>query len=146
MKAIYFDMDGTIANLYGVENWLPKLRAYDATPYEQAIPMVNMNVLARKLNNLQRNGWHIGIVSWLSKESTTAYDAAVTQAKMNWLNKHLRSVHFDEYNFLSYGTPKQERVRYADGILFDDEQRNRENWNGKAYDADQILEILRDLK
>ena len=22
MKAIYFDMDGTIADLYGVENWL----------------------------------------------------------------------------------------------------------------------------
>ena len=26
---IWFDMDGTIADLYGVEDWLPKLRAYD---------------------------------------------------------------------------------------------------------------------
>jgi hydroxymethylpyrimidine pyrophosphatase-like HAD family hydrolase len=32
-KAIYFDMDGTIANLYGVENWLPKLQAKDETPH-----------------------------------------------------------------------------------------------------------------
>lgn len=29
MKAIYFDMDGTIANLYGVPNWLEGLRNFD---------------------------------------------------------------------------------------------------------------------
>lgn len=28
-NAIYFDMDGTIANLYGVENWLDYLIAND---------------------------------------------------------------------------------------------------------------------
>lgn len=32
IKKIYFDMDGTIANLYAVEGWLPMLRAYDPTP------------------------------------------------------------------------------------------------------------------
>ena len=26
MRMIYFDMDGTIADLYAVENWLPRLR------------------------------------------------------------------------------------------------------------------------
>ena len=36
IKEIVFDMDGTIADLYGVENWLPKLRAYDPTPYQTA--------------------------------------------------------------------------------------------------------------
>ena len=36
MRTIWFDMDGTIANLYGVENWLPKLRAHDASPYADA--------------------------------------------------------------------------------------------------------------
>ena len=29
---IWLDMDGTIANLYAVENWLPKLRAFDPDP------------------------------------------------------------------------------------------------------------------
>lgn len=144
-KAIYFDMDGTIANLYAVEGWLPMLRAFDPSPYKMAAPLVNMNSLARKLNALQRQGWHIGIVSWLSKESNDSYDAAVTKAKMEWLNKHLRSVHFDEYNFLPYGVPKQDRVKFPAGILFDDEQRNRENWNGTAYDVDEILETLRGL-
>ena len=82
MKAIYFDMDGTIANLYAVDGWLPMLRAYDPTPYMKAAPMLNMNTLARTLNALQRAGWHIGIVSWLSKESNAEYDTAVTAAKM----------------------------------------------------------------
>ena len=67
MKTIYFDMDGTIANLYGVEGWLNYLINKDTTPYEVAKPMVNMNSLARLLNNLQKKGYEIGIVSWLSK-------------------------------------------------------------------------------
>ena len=29
---INFDMDGTLANLYGVENWLEMLEAEDTTP------------------------------------------------------------------------------------------------------------------
>ena len=78
IKKIYFDMDGTIANLYAVEGWLPMLRAYDPTPYAQAVPMVNMSRLARYLHKAQRMGIEIGIISWLSKEPTEEYDRAVT--------------------------------------------------------------------
>lgn len=60
---IYFDMDGTIANLYGVENWLEKLRACDASPYEEAEPLIDLAQLARLLNKLQRKGYEIGIIS-----------------------------------------------------------------------------------
>ena len=83
-KAIYFDMDGTIANLYAVDNWLEKLRAYNPKPYEQAKVMVNMATLARLLNKLQKQGWRIGIVSWLSKGATKEYDMAVQKAKYTW--------------------------------------------------------------
>ena len=144
-KAIYFDMDGTIANFYGVENWLDYLIASDSTPYRVARPLVNMNSLARLLNRLQADGWHIGIVSWLSKDSSDIFNTQVTMAKMEWLNRHLKSVHWDEYNFLNYGTPKHERVMFADGILFDDEAPNRANWTGTAYDVENILEILKGL-
>ena len=53
-KAIYFDMDGTIANLYAVDNWLPKLRAYDPSPYMDATPMLRLCSLAKRLNRLQK--------------------------------------------------------------------------------------------
>lgn len=144
-KAIYFDMDGTIANLYAVENWLPKLRSADASPYEEAVPMVRMNLLARLLNRLQREGYIIGIVSWLSKNSDDEYDEKVTRAKMTWLETHLASVNFDEIHIVKYGTPKQTIVDNPLGILFDDEEQNREKWLGTAHDVDNIIEVLKSL-
>ena len=45
MCRINFDMDGTIANLYGVENWLEMLMAEDETPYAIAKPLVNLSLL-----------------------------------------------------------------------------------------------------
>ena len=53
---IWFDMDGTIADLYGVKNWLDRLRAYDPKPYEEAEPLCSMKALAKLLNALQRRG------------------------------------------------------------------------------------------
>ena len=144
-KAIYFDMDGTIANLYAVENWLPMLRAYNPAPYEQAKVMVNMNQLARMLNQLKAKGYHIGIVSWLSKEPTPTYDLQVKYAKCRWLTKHLPSVIFDEVVIVAHGTPKSSVVKHPKGILFDDEEYNRDVWQGQAYDEKNILEILKSL-
>lgn len=141
---VYFDMDGTIADLYSVENWLPLLRAYDPKPYVEAKPLVNLNSLARILNRLQRQGIRIGIISWLSKSSTPEYDAKVTTAKKRWLAKHLSSVNFDEIHIVPYGTPKQNFATVND-VLFDDEAKNRENWIGKAFDVDSIIEILKGM-
>lgn len=144
-KAIYFDMDGTIANLYGVEDWLPKLRAYDPSPYAEALPLVRLSVLARMLNRLQRNGYTLGIISWVSKDPDPIYGEAVTAAKLEWLAKHLPSVEWNEIHIVAYGTPKQTLADYPDGILFDDEERNREDWLGIAFDETDIIEILKGL-
>ena len=141
-KAIYFDMDGTIANLYGVDNWLDYLIKYDSTPYEIAKPMLNMSVLARILNRLQRKGYIIGIISWLSKTSTPEYGEKVRQAKINWLKKHLKSVKFDSIQIVNYGIPK---YTLGKGILFDDEIENRNAWGEGAYDVDNILGVLKTL-
>ena len=72
-------MDGTIANLYGVDNWLADLQNGNDRPYKKATPMVNMNILAKRLNKLHNIGYKIGIVSWLSKNSTIEYDEKVTK-------------------------------------------------------------------
>lgn len=141
-KIINFDMDGTIADLYGVTNWLDYLIAKDETPYAIAKPLINMNVLARLLNKLQNKGYTINIISWLSKNSNSEYDKKVTKAKKNWLKKHLKSVKFDNVYIVPYGTPKHE---IANGILFDDEERNRTAWNGVAYNVDDIIGVLKGL-
>ena len=142
---IYFDMDGTIADLYVDPNWLPKLRAYDPTPYANAQPLVNMSRLARLLHKAQRNGYTIGIISWLSKEPNPAYDQAVTLAKLEWLARHLPSVEWDEIHIVAYGTPKSTVADTVGGILFDDEEQNRAEWGGFAYKPSQIFEILKEV-
>ena len=144
-KAIYFDMDGTIANLYGVPNWLEKIEQSDTTPYDEAQVLLNMQGLAHRLNTLQKNGYTIGIISWLSKSGSEAYNEVVTEAKLKWLAKHLPSVHWDYINIVPYGTPKQNFCENPLDILFDDEERNRTNWTGRAYDVQNIMEILKEI-
>ena len=145
-RAIYFDMDGTIADLYGYTDWLKELRAASCKPYAGAAPLLRLQLLARLLNELQKDGWHIGIVSWLSKNSTEEYDNAVTETKKKWLKKHLRSVHWDEIKIVPYGTPKETIVDKPKGILFDDEEKNRIHWIGTAYDETMIIETLKAIK
>ena len=141
-KTIWFDMDGTIADLYGVNNWLEMLVNRDARPYKVAKPLLNMQQLAKELNRLIKKGYKIGIISWLAKNSNSDYDKKVAKVKRDWLKKHLKSVKFENIDIVAYGTPKQINRK---GILFDDEKQNRENWLGIAYDVKNILEILREL-
>ena len=142
---IWFDMDGTIADLYAVENWLPMLRAYDPAPYALAKPLVRLSTLAYMLNKLKAKGYRVGVISWGSKCSTPAYDAAVTAAKVAWLKRHLPSVDFDEIHVVPYGVPKQNFKRTDADILFDDEERNRTNWGENAHTETEIFEILKSL-
>ena len=141
-NTIYFDMDGTIANLYGCENWLDSLINEKTKPYREAKSMVDMRKLGKLLNALKANGYEIGIVSWLSKNGTDEYNTRVTKAKTDWLARHLGAVEFDEIHIVKYGTPKHEIVNNPLGILFDDEKPNRDNWLGTAYDVTAILETL----
>lgn len=144
-QTIWWDMDGCLCALYDYEGWLDCLINYDPTPYAEAKVMHNMSVLARYMNRAQKMGYRIGVISWLSKSSTAEYDAEVTAAKIEWLHKHLNSVRFDTINIVSYGTPKENFMETDNDILFDDEQRNRDNWHGNAYEPDKILEILKAL-
>jgi hypothetical protein len=139
-KIINFDMDGTIADLYGVDGWLDDLINGNTRPYDIAKPLVNMSALARLLNGLQRKGYIINIISWLSKSGTDEYNARVADSKRKWLAKHLKSVKFNNLYIVPYGTPKHE---ISSGILFDDEQPNRDKWGVGAYDVDNILGVLK---
>ena len=138
-KQIWLDMDGTIADLYGVDNWLEYLKAEDEKPYRIAKPLVNMEKLAKELSRLQKQGWTIGVITWLAKNGRPEYNNRVAKVKLDWLEEHLNGFQFDRIHIVEYGTPKQE---LGQGILFDDEKQNRINWKDKAYDERNILETL----
>lgn len=138
---IWFDMDGTIADLYAVENWLPMLRASDPTPYAEAKPLVHLSTLARLIHKAQAKGYSVGILSWLSKSSTAEYDKAVTEAKLTWLRKHLPSVLFDTVAIVPYGFGKY-YFNMGDDVLFDDEEHNRTEWGENAYNVNDLLKTF----
>lgn len=145
MKTMYFDMDGTLANFYGVENWLEYLEKEDIRPYKVAKPLFNFSVFARYLHKLQKAGYKIGIISWLSKCGTDEYNKKVIQTKEKWLKEHLSSVEWDEIHIVKYGTPKS---NFGIGILWDDEERNRKDWEDKggiAYDVNDILKTIKNI-
>lgn len=141
-KEINFDMDGTLADFYGVNGWLNYLENENVKPYAIAKPLLNFSTLARKLNTLQRNGYKINIISWTSKGGSAEYNTKVAKAKRAWLKKHLKSVEFDNISIIDYGTPKSS---CGQGILFDDEKRNRDEWGAGAYDANNIMKVLNKL-
>ena len=140
VKEIWFDMDGTIADLYGVNGWLEDLIAENTRPYAEAKPLINMNSLARVLNRLAKNGWTINIISWTSKNGTEKYNAEVAEVKKAWLKKHLKSVNFTNIDIVPYGTNKSEN---RNGILFDDEEGNRNAWKDEAHNVNNIIETLK---
>lgn len=139
-----FDMDGTIADLYGFIGWLDKLIEEDVAPYAEARPLVNMSRLAKLIHKVQNRGDKVEIVSWLSRNGSEAYNAKVIEAKRNWLKKHLPSVTFDNIYIVTYGTPKSKVTKATEAILFDDEERNRDEFltKGFAFTPDKIFEVM----
>lgn len=142
-KIIWWDMDGTVANLYSVDNWLSKLRNEDSSPYIEAKVLFDMTPIIKKLEYLRSAGWRIGIISWTSKASSYEYHKAVAAAKNEWLRSNF-PISFDYINIIPYGTPKS-RFMIGDDILFDDDERVRKDWNhhgGISFNPTSLENIL----
>jgi hypothetical protein len=147
-KAIVFDMDGTIADLYGVENWLDMLRNENPQVYADARPMWNMAQLNEVLTGLRKVGWKIIVVTWLSKDSSESYKAATRKAKLDWLNRY--NFPFDSFHGVRYGATKADSIRKKVdyGILVDDNEKVRKGWSlGNTIDptTTDIIEALKEV-
>lgn len=146
-KTLVFDMDGTIANFYGVVGWLDYLKESNPTPYVVAEPLYNMEELKAVLEMLKVFGWKIVVTSWLAKGSSKEFDNEVRQAKLEWLDTF--NFPYDEIHLVKYGTTKANCTRKYGGlqILVDDNAKVRNGWSlGKTIDANEdIIPYLLDL-
>ena len=146
-KTLVFDMDGTIADLYAVSDWLENIIAENVRPYAIAEPMYNMNKLVNVINRLKENGWRVAIVSWTSKHGSKEYNKEVRRVKKEWLDRY--NFPYDELHVIKYGTPKSYCMKKTGGfqILFDDEEPNRKAWrNGSTVNANEdIYKILKNM-
>lgn len=147
-RTLVFDMDGTLVDLYGVQDWLEDLRNYNPRPYIVAQPMYDMELLNAVLLALKANGWRIAVTSWLAKDSTKEYDRVVREAKLACLDA--LNFPYDEVHLVKYGTTKANCTRHLGGyqILIDDNTAIRKGWAlGGTIDANenivnQLLELL----
>lgn len=142
-KAIYFDMDGTIADLYSVQDWEEKLNAHDESPYIEAKPMCNMEQLQLILERFTAFGITIGVISWLAMNSNRYYDARVRNAKRQWLKEYLPQA--TEVHFIKYGTTKRNAARHKNSILVDDNEKVRNGWRGYTT-IDATKNIIKELQ
>lgn len=150
ISAIVWDMDGTIADLYGVSDWLPKLRNNDPSPYADAKPLYNMNQLSSLVSALQEKGIPQVICTWLAKDSNKEYKEKTREAKKEWLHKY--SFKADKIHMVQYGTNKSKVVRYlkdsGEVLLIDDSKDVRESWSlGPTADPAQvdIITLLQEI-
>jgi phosphoglycolate phosphatase-like HAD superfamily hydrolase len=146
-KVLVFDMDGTIADLYGVDNWLEDLRAENPRPYEKAKPIYPADILNTLLEIFKANGWRIVVTTWLAKGSTKEYDNLVREAKLAWLDKY--DFPYDEIHLVKFGTTKANCTRHLGGfqVLVDDNEAIRNGWHlGDTINANEnVIEELIDL-
>lgn len=141
-KAIYFDMDGTVYDLYGVDGWLDMLKAEDATAYACGRALYDMDALANVMRGFVARGFVVGVITWTAMNGSTEYNKQVRKVKREWIKQYMPYV--TEFHCVKYGTPKHRVANVKGGILVDDNEKVRDTWDGTTIDAcEDIVKALK---
>lgn len=151
LKMICFDMDGTIADFYGVSGWLEMGSKEETTPYEIAKPLWDMVKLAALLQKAKEKGIEVRIITWLWNDGSADFAERTRQAKREWLAKY--EFPFDHFHGVKYGATKADSIRRylakdETAIIFDDSEKVRRGWNmGEAVNpqTENIIEYLQGI-
>ena len=144
---ILLDLDGTVANLYGHDDWLGKLRA-EVPIYEELEPLVDMAELTAIANKLKSVGVEFGVVTWLAMGASVDYEFITAMEKFRWCKKYMPYI--TEFEARPYGIPKQTNYHHCKCILIDDNAEVRQAFETphrrKTFDANKdICEFLTKL-
>lgn len=151
MKKVYFDLDGTVADLYNTQGWLDAIQN-EQPIFENLKPIVNPLELGKACLSLKiKRNISIRVITWLPMNASKEYEKRCSREKEAWVRKHMPYV--DEIVCLSYGVPKEtvveQRKEYS--ILIDDNQEVGTSWqrsgeNREWFDANNdIIEFLKTL-
>ena len=125
-KIVYLDMDGTIADLYGINNWLERLRDEDSTIFTECETLITEKALF-DLYPVEK--YEIRILSMTPKKATKRYCMSVIAQKNEWLDTHFP--HIKKRIYLPYGHNKNLK-NSVNKILIDDSEIIRNNFRGIA--------------
>lgn len=150
MNSIWFDMDGTIAELYKVKDWLPALRSNDWSVYDKCLPRAHFERINAAIEALVGNGWQVGVITWASKGiGWDRHLDAIAETKFEWLCRFFPALANGKFACIPYGEDKglymihQMNTNYDPGNIYylvDDNKEVRATWrkhgeNFKTIDA-----------
>lgn len=147
MKIVYFDMDGTLADFFGVDGWLDDLMNHSTRPYAIAEPLFAIEQLESLAKYFMCMGYSIGVISWCSKENDRDFDREVRKVKRQWLKENFP--HCDKIHIVKYGTPKWQVAVKDDPdemILVDDTMENLIDWQnhgGTPMTIENMSELIK---
>ena len=138
MKSIWFDMDGTIADLYKVEGWFSKLRSNDWSVYSECAPRHNYQRINAAVEVLIENGWQVGVITWASKGIGWGKDLdKIAEVKFDWLCKFFPALADGKFACIPYGYSKADFAEEMDrcyevAYLVDDNKEVRQEWRSHS--------------
>ena len=106
-QVVYLDMDGTIANLYGMENWLENLINEVEGLFLDCEPFITEEEL---LKFFPTEEYELRICSMTPLNATEEYCQVVINEKNQWLDKYFPSITHRVY--MAYGNNKNLRKKH----------------------------------
>lgn len=142
---INFDLDGTVYDLYGMENWLAGCRTGIRGTFTDGNDLVDMKEVAKLCKKLQKKGNLVNIITWTPNTNDKRAIAVAELDKIKWIVKKMDYV--NQTRLMNFGVTKTMYMKkdYVN-ILFDDNADNRAEWiekGGIAYDEKNIIEVLK---
>lgn len=129
-RKIYFDMDGTIFDLYGKSNWLEQIENEESEVFKgNFLPEINIVELNKVIGELSILGVQFGIITWLPMGASPEYEEICRAEKLEWIKKNMPCI--TEFNCTSYGIPKQKSIqkRTKQMFLIDDNLEVCKAWD-----------------
>lgn len=144
-KECYFDLDGTIYDLYGMKDWLKRIENEKPNTFTDGKFIVNYNEFMECVKQLEKQGYIFNVISWLPYDVTYNYKKKCEQEKRNWIKKFLPFVKNVEIQ--SYGILKHTHVE--SGILIDDDEKICRHWRNEnriALNVNKEFNVIKALK
>lgn len=126
---IFFDLDGTLFDLYGKKNWLEMLQNENPSAFEgDMLPEIDPIELYKATSALAERGVIMEVITWLPMGASPEYETACDLVKKQWVKDNLPFI--SKVTSLSYGVPKQNGIekRAERMFLIDDNAEICEMW------------------
>ena len=130
---VYFDLDGTLYNLYGIENWLETIETeqkgiFNSYGLNLVERIKDLEELDEVIKQLSIYGVEFNVITWLPMGASVEYEEICAKEKKEWVRKYLPFI--NEIVCQPYGTPKQKGIskRASKMILIDDNKEVCNMW------------------